>query len=948
MTTTTDARGQVLAFTYDDAGRRTETRLGSASGTKVAEWTYDTLRKGLLTSSTRWVNGNAYIQRVDSYDAQNRPLLSSVVIPSVEGNLAGTYTYQASYTAITGKQRSQTFPAVGSLPQETVTHDYNVMGQPEATHGLNTYASEHLYTPYGETARVTLGASPKKVWLSSSYADGTRRMQNVQVKRDTVTQPMVADRTYDYDAYGNVLKIADAPAAGPVDTQCFNYDNRQRLTSAWTPTSGDCAAAKSASALGGAAPYWQDYTYDEIGNRTSLVKKTATSTLTETYAVPASGPTSTRPHSVTSVTKASGSSTALDEYTYDAAGNTVTRKLAGATQTLEWDAEGELVKTTEANGAVSQFLHDADGNRLIRRDASSTTLYLPGQEAIRLPNGAINTKRYYSHGGTTVAMRSNVDGLQYFTGDHHGTDDISITEANSLYVTRRYSDPFGGPRGAQPRYWPDDKGFVDGIKDANGLTAVGARSYDPRTGRFVSTDPVFETTESFRMNAYGYANNNPTTYSDPTGLRLSECEGFYSNTCPDGRIKPTASYPNTQAEADDHHAKVKNQQQAKNQAARELGMSAEEVAHIEQEAAEDKGFWGVMLQEAPDIIGDLTGFNDVRDCFTKMNLWACAGLIPVGKLLTLLGSAKKIYKAVQKALAYEERMATIHAKLNRLRARTLQLARAGEQKLANMAAGCKRHSFPPGTLVLMADGSTKPIEQVSVGDHVVATDPETGETFNRKVTTTWVHDNEPTRTELTFSDGSKLSGTDWHPVWVADLNKWVPIAKVTSGSWLQTSSGTWLQVTAARQFTDHGKAYDLTVDQTHTYYVLAGNTSVLVHNSGGTCPLHRSDTRGPDEIFESGFEPRGDNMDLLEHASGYSRDSGYIATSTSESVAIKRGGNVYEIRGVDGVDVNKEFPGNPFAHEKEIAIPGRVDASCIVACRLRDGTRVPNPNYGGG
>ncbi|WSX36531.1 enterotoxin A family protein [Streptomyces halstedii] len=121
-----------------------------------------------------------------------------------------------------------------------------------------------------------------------------------------------------------------------------------------------------------------------------------------------------------------------------------------------------------------------------------------------------------------------------------------------------------------------------------------------------------------------------------------------------------------------------------------------------------------------------------------------------------------------------------------------------------------------------------------------------------------------------------------------------------------------------------------------------------MHNSGGACPLYRSDTRGPDEIFESGFEPRGDNMDLLEHASGYSRDSGYISTTTSESVAIKRGGNVYEIRGVDGVDVNKEFPGNPFAHERETAIPGRVDTSCIVACRLRDGTRVPNPNYGGG
>nr|WP_218159039.1 HINT domain-containing protein [Streptomyces sp. yr375] len=31
--------------------------------------------------------------------------------------------------------------------------------------------------------------------------------------------------------------------------------------------------------------------------------------------------------------------------------------------------------------------------------------------------------------------------------------------------------------------------------------------------------------------------------------------------------------------------------------------------------------------------------------------------------------------------------------------------------------------------------------------------------------------------------------------------------------------------------------YNLTVDDLHTYYVLAGNTSVLVHNSGPGCDL---------------------------------------------------------------------------------------------------------------
>ncbi|WP_282572384.1 hypothetical protein [Streptomyces sp. D2-8] len=38
--------------------------------------------------------------------------------------------------------------------------------------------------------------------------------------------------------------------------------------------------------------------------------------------------------------------------------------------------------------------------------------------------------------------------------------------------------------------------------------------------------------------------------------------------------------------------------------------------------------------------------------------------------------------------------------------------------------GCESpNSFVPGTRVLMAAGSTKPIEKVDVGDKVIATDP---------------------------------------------------------------------------------------------------------------------------------------------------------------------------------------------------------------------------------
>ncbi|TDO55249.1 pretoxin HINT domain-containing protein [Kribbella sp. VKM Ac-2571] len=64
----------------------------------------------------------------------------------------------------------------------------------------------------------------------------------------------------------------------------------------------------------------------------------------------------------------------------------------------------------------------------------------------------------------------------------------------------------------------------------------------------------------------------------------------------------------------------------------------------------------------------------------------------------------------------------------------------------------------------MADGSTKPISSVKIGDMVVATDPETGERGPRRVTHLWVH------TDTLFvlaTDGGSITTTEDHPFWNA-------------------------------------------------------------------------------------------------------------------------------------------------------------------------------------
>jgi RHS repeat-associated protein len=67
------------------------------------------------------------------------------------------------------------------------------------------------------------------------------------------------------------------------------------------------------------------------------------------------------------------------------------------------------------------------------------------------------------------------------------------------------------------------KGFVGGTNDNTGLTHLGAREYDPKIGRFISVDPVQDFNNPQQWNGYSYANNTPTTSSDPTGLIPTDC-----------------------------------------------------------------------------------------------------------------------------------------------------------------------------------------------------------------------------------------------------------------------------------------------------------------------------------------------------------------------------------------------------------------------------------------
>ena len=159
--------------------------------------------------------------------------------------------------------------------------------------------------------------------------------------------------------------------------------------------------------------------------------------------------------------------------------------------------------------------------------------------------------------------------------------------------------------------------------------------------------------------------------------------------------------------------------------------------------------------------------------------------------------------------------------------------------------GCK-NSFTGDTVVLMADGTSRPIEDVRAGDTVKATDPTTGESGDRRVTDVIVGEGEKNLVEITVDVGGtteKVTATDGHPFWVEGLDRWVNAADLEPGYRFETADHRPAEVASTRAWTQYQRVFNLTVDELHTYYVGFGRTPVLVHNCddpGCPCPNLKS------------------------------------------------------------------------------------------------------------
>jgi hypothetical protein len=280
---------------------------------------------------------------------------------------------------------------------------------------------------------------------------------------------------------------------------------------------------------------------------------------------------------------------------------------------------------------------------------------------------------------------------------------------------------------------------------------------------------------------------------------------------------------------------------------RELREALEALSRAERDAQAVEDEWdGFDLLEEIARLGLDFIAGDIIACIENPNLgdclWALIGLVPWGKIGKLLGSIPKIIKLIDRFLDLKRRLDKAR------KART-----DARDRVERARDACRRrgpNSFPPGTPVLMADGTRQPIQHLRVGDLVWASDPATGAAGPHPVTALITGTGRKHLVELTIDPDAQLGGptatvtaTAEHPFWVGPARQWIDAAALAPGDRLHTANGRPALIVATAHRTRHQRVHNLTIAGTHTYHITAADRDILVHNQPGPTPGEQC---GPD------------------------------------------------------------------------------------------------------
>ena len=207
-----------------------------------------------------------------------------------------------------------------------------------------------------------------------------------------------------------------------------------------------------------------------------------------------------------------------------------------------------LSTTSTAYDNLTQFNltgktnHDTDNINVVNLAAGSsvttTTTYLGAlYEQIDKSDSPVTEYKNYIYAGKqrvaiyTTKSDASPSTTRYIHTDHLGSIDTITKEDGTVEESLSY-DAFGKRRtatnwsvlGSLLAVMNTNRGFTghEHLDDV-GLIHMNGRVYDPTLGRFLSADPFVQLPKSTQgFNRYTYVNNNPLSYTDPSGFFLGK------------------------------------------------------------------------------------------------------------------------------------------------------------------------------------------------------------------------------------------------------------------------------------------------------------------------------------------------------------------------------------------------------------------------------------------
>jgi RHS repeat-associated protein len=461
-------------------------------------------------------------------------------------------------------------------------------------------------------------------------------------------------------------------------------------------------------------------------------------------------------------------------------------------------------------------------------------------------NGVI-TSDYTEGIGLIRKQSANREG--FYHTDALGSTRL-ITDNVGLVLDRYNYDAFGANLN-QINTFANSFQFAGEQRDGTGLDYLRARYYDSSLGRFISKDPYAGSiTDPYSQHSYQYAHANPVRYTDPTGyfslgdaLATISLAGIIASTSASVGYVGT-KYLLGQITAEDTYNLFGDWVGGFGNGV-SGGISTDIYSSYLGAPIKPKdGFLWNMGNVAGISTSFLIGFKVPIDYTAKIGAASFFATYQVttigygaGKGIVGLADGKWEFNDVFNLLSLLPLAAPILGTVKGI-AGAKAANSGGKTGTANAAAdeavqgvaGTKvqvKNCFVAGTEILTADGEKK-IEDIQVGDWVVADDPNTiGEIEYKQVLDTFVR-----RTDKLvdlYIDGEVISTTGEHPFWTPDKG-WVEAKDLVVGSLVQTSDGRVIDVDRVEKREGDFTVYNFKVEGFHTYFV--SDLGVLVHNAG--------------------------------------------------------------------------------------------------------------------